>query len=274
MGATLELLPHHLDFWWELALLVVIMLLGHWIEMRSLVRTTSALDSLATLLPDEAERVEGDEIVVVSPPDLQVGDVIVVRPGGSVAADGRVVSGSASMDESMITGESLPVRREAGAIVVAGTIATDSGSRVEVTAVGEQTALAGIQRLVADAQASTLARPAPGRQGSGAGCSSSRSPPAVVTFVVWALIGDPRTASIRTVTVLVIACPHALGLAIPLVIAISTERAARAGILVKDRLAMEPMRPVDSVLFDKTGTLTRASHGHGGPAVSRRRGRR
>jgi Cu2+-exporting ATPase len=255
-GATLELLPHHLDFWWELALLVVIMLLGHWIEMRSLVRTTSALDSLATLLPDEAERVEGDEIVVVSPADLQVGDVIVVRPGGSVAADGRVVSGSASMDESMITGESLPVRREAGATVVAGTIATDSGLRVEVTAVGEQTALAGIQKLVADAQASSsraqrLADKAAGWLFWFALAS------AVVTFVVWALIGLPEDGLIRTITVLVIACPHALGLAIPLVISISTERAARAGVLVKDRLAMESMRTVDSVLFDKTGTLTK-----------------
>ncbi|HWV27793.1 MAG TPA: heavy metal translocating P-type ATPase [Aeromicrobium sp.] len=255
-GATLEILPHHLDFWWELALLVVIMLLGHWIETRSLVRTTSALDSLATLLPDEAERVEGDEVVVVSPADLQLGDVIIVRPGGSIAADGRVVSGSASMDESMITGESLPVRRDVGDTVVAGTIATDSGLRVEVTAVGEQTALAGIQKLVADAQASSsraqrLADKAAGwlfwfALGS-----------AVVTFIVWALIGLPEDGLIRTITVLVIACPHALGLAIPLVISISTERAARAGVLVKDRLAMEAMRSVDTVLFDKTGTLTK-----------------
>lgn len=255
-GATLELLPHHLDFWWELALLVVIMLLGHWIEMRSLAQTTSALDSLAALLPDEAERVEGDEVVVVSPSDLRVGDVIVVRPGGSVAADGRVVSGSASMDESMITGESLPVRRETGDTVVAGTIATDSGLRVEVAAVGEQTALAGIQKLVSDAQASSsraqrLADKAAGwlfwfALGS-----------ALITFMVWALIGLPDDGLVRTITVLVIACPHALGLAIPLVVSISTERAAKAGVLVKDRLAMEAMRTVDSVLFDKTGTLTK-----------------
>lgn len=255
-GATLELLPHHLDFWWELALLVVIMLLGHWIEMRSLAQTTSALDSLAALLPDEAERVEGDEIVVVSPSDLRVGDVIVVRPGGSVAADGRVVSGSASMDESMITGESLPVRRETGDTVVAGTIATDSGLRVEVAAVGEQTALAGIQKLVSDAQASSsraqrLADKAAGwlfwfALGS-----------ALITFMVWALIGLPDDGLVRTITVLVIACPHALGLAIPLVVSISTERAAKAGVLVKDRLAMEATRTVDSVLFDKTGTLTK-----------------
>lgn len=255
-GSTLGLLAHHLDFWWELALLVSIMLLGHWIEMRSLVRTTSALDSLATLLPDEAERVEGDDVVVVSPSDLGVGDVVVVRPGGSVPADGKVVSGSASMDEAMITGESRPVRRDVGDQVVAGTVATDSGLRVEVTAIGDETAIAGIQRLVADAQASAsrtqrLADTAAGwlfwfALGS-----------AVVTFIVWSLIGLPEDGVTRTITVLVIACPHALGLAIPLVISISTERAARAGVLVKDRLEMEAMRHVDTVLFDKTGTLTK-----------------
>ena len=255
-GATFGLLAHHLDFWWELALLVVIMLLGHWIEMRSLARTTSALDSLAALLPDEAERVEGDEVVTVSPAALSVGDVVIVRPGGSVPADGRVVDGSASMDEAMITGESKPVRRSVGDAVVAGTVATDSGLRVEVTAIGDQTALAGIQKLVADAQASgsraqRLADTAAGwlfwfALGS-----------ALATAAVWTLIGMPDEAVIRTITVLVIACPHALGLAIPLVISISTERAARGGVLVKDRLQMESMRGVDSVLFDKTGTLTK-----------------
>ena len=255
-GATLGLLAHHLDFWWELALLVVIMLLGHWIEMRSLARTTSALDSLAALLPDEAERVEGDQVVTVSPAVLDVGDVVIVRPGGSVPADGRVVDGSASMDEAMITGESKPVRRSVGDAVVAGTVATDSGLRVEVTAIGDQTALAGIQKLVADAQASgsraqRLADIAAGwlfwfALGS-----------ALITAAVWTLIGLPDEAVIRTITVLVIACPHALGLAIPLVISISTERAARGGVLVKDRLQMESMRSVDSVLFDKTGTLTK-----------------
>ena len=122
-----------------LALLVVIMLLGHWIEMRSLAQTTSALDSLAALLPDEAEKVEGDDIITVSPADLALGDVVIVRPGSSVPADGRIVDGSASMDESMVTGESKPVRRETGEQVVAGTVATDSGLRVEVTAIGEDT---------------------------------------------------------------------------------------------------------------------------------------
>ncbi|GAA2233821.1 heavy metal translocating P-type ATPase [Promicromonospora sukumoe] len=256
MGASLGLLDHQLDFWWELALLIVIMLLGHWIEMRSLAQTTSALDSLAALLPDEAERVEGDLVVTVAPGDLVVGDVVVVRPGGSVPADGRVVDGRAEMDESMVTGESRTVPRGPGEPVTAGTVATDSGLRVEVTATGDDTALAGIQRLVADAQASSsraqrLADVAAGWLfwfALGA---------AAITAVVWTLLGLPDDAVIRTVTVLVIACPHALGLAIPLVVSIATERAARGGVLVKDRLALESMRTVDTVLFDKTGTLTK-----------------
>lgn len=255
-GASLGVLDHQLDFWWELALLIVIMLLGHWIEMRSLAQTTSALDSLAALLPDEAERVDGEDVVTVSPSDLRVGDVVVVRPGGRVPADGKVVQGSASMDESMITGESRPVRRAEGDPVVAGTVATDSGVRVQVTAVGQDTALAGIQRLVTDAQNSSsraqrLADTAAGWLfwfALGA---------AVITALVWSVAGMPDAAVVRTITVLVIACPHALGLAIPLVVSIATERAARGGVLIKDRLALESMRTVTSVLFDKTGTLTK-----------------
>ncbi|WP_420733670.1 heavy metal translocating P-type ATPase [Brevibacterium luteolum] len=255
-GATLHLLDHELNFWWELALLVVIMLLGHWIEMRSLAQTTSALDSLAALLPDEAEKIDGDEVVQVAPADLVVGDVVIVRPGSSVPADGRIVDGSASMDESMITGESKTVRREAGAQVVAGTIATDSGLRVEVTATGEDTALAGIQKLVTDAQASS-SRAQRIADTAAAWLFWFALGAAIVTAVVWALLGLPDEAVVRTITVLVIACPHALGLAIPLVVSIATERAARGGVLVKDRLALESMRTVDAVLFDKTGTLTR-----------------
>nr|WP_029629213.1 heavy metal translocating P-type ATPase [Yaniella halotolerans] len=255
-GATLGIVDHELNFWWELALLVVIMLLGHWIEMRSLAQTTTALDSLAALLPDEAEKVHGDDVVKVAPAELVVGDVVIVRPGAAVPADGQIVDGSASMDESMVTGESKAVRREVGEHVVAGTVATDSGVRVEVTAIGDDTALAGIQKLVADAQASSsraqrLADTAAGWLfwfALGA---------ALVTAIVWSLLGAPDAAVVRTITVLVIACPHALGLAIPLVVSIATERAARGGVLIKDRLALESMRTVDSVLFDKTGTLTK-----------------
>ena len=255
-GATLGILDHELNFWWELALLVVIMLLGHWIEMRSLAQTTSALDSLAALLPDEAEKVEGDDIITVSPADLALGDVVIVRPGSSVPADGRIVDGSASMDESMVTGESKPVRRESGEQVVAGTVATDSGLRVEVTAIGEDTALAGIQKLVSDAQASS-SKAQRLADTAAAWLFWFALGAALITAIVWALLGMPDAAVVRTITVLVIACPHALGLAIPLVVSIATERAARGGVLVKDRLALESMRTIDSVLFDKTGTLTK-----------------
>ncbi|ODU65426.1 MAG: ATPase [Micrococcales bacterium 70-64] len=261
-GASLGILAAELDFWWELALLIVIMLLGHWIEMRSLAQTSTALESLAALLPDEAERLDGENITIVAPSDLQVGNIVIVRPGGRVPADGTVIEGTADVDESMITGESRPVSRGPGAHVVAGTVATDTAIRVEVTAIGSDTALAGIQRLVTEAQNSSspaqrLADKAAGWLfwfALGAG---------VITAVVWTLAGNPNDAIIRTITVLVIACPHALGLAIPLVVSISTERAAKGGVLIKDRLALESMRTVDSVLFDKTGTLTK-----GEPTVS------
>ncbi|WP_323385329.1 heavy metal translocating P-type ATPase, partial [Streptomyces calidiresistens] len=255
-GASLRLLDHGLNFWWELALLVVIMLLGHWIELRSLARTTSALDSLAALLPDEAERLDGDRVVKVAPADLAVGDVVLVRPGSAVPADGRIIDGSASMDESMVTGESGPVHRGGGEHVVAGTVATDSGLRVEVTATGEDTTLAGIQKLVTDARASS-SRAQRIADTAAAWLFWFALGAAAVTAVVWLLLGFPDAAVVRTITVLVIACPHALGLAIPLVVSIATERAARGGVLVKDRLALESMRTVDAVLFDKTGTLTR-----------------
>jgi Cu2+-exporting ATPase len=260
-ATTLRIGGFDLDFWWELALLIVIMLLGHWLEMRALGAASSALDALAELLPDSAERVRGDQTETVGLAELEVGDLVLVRSGGRVPADGTIVSGSAAVDESMITGESRAVRRSAGDRVVAGTVATDNAIRVKISAVGEQTALAGIQRLVADAQASSSRAQALADRAAaflfyfaaGAG---------LITFVVWALLGRLDQAVTRTVTVLVIACPHALGLAIPLVIAISTERAARAGILIKNRLALERMRTADVVLFDKTGTLTK-----GEPAV-------
>jgi Cu2+-exporting ATPase len=244
-----------LDFWWELAALIAVMLLGHWLEMRAVGQASGALQALAELLPDEAELVTDTGIQTVPLTALSVGDVVLVRPGGRVPADGEIVDGEVELDESMITGESRSVPKSIGDGVVAGTVVTDSAVRIRVTAIGEDTALAGIQRLVAEAQrsrsrAQTLADRAAAALfyvATGAG---------IVTFVVWALLGQMDDAIERTVTVLVIACPHALGLAIPLVIAISTSLAARAGILVKDRLALERMRQVHVVLFDKTGTLT------------------
>jgi P-type Cu2+ transporter len=250
-----------LEFWWELALLIDVMLLGHWQEMKALGQASSALDALAALFPDEAERVDADGVQAVSIGELRPGDLVLVRSGGRVPADGVVEEGSAAFDESMITGESRSVHRGPGERVVAGTVATDSSVRVRVMAVGEETALAGIQRLVAEAQASR-SRAQDLADRAAALLFYVAVGAAVITFIVWSAIGNIGEALERTVTVLVISCPHALGLAIPLVIAISTGVAARAGILVKDRLALERMRTVEAVLFDKTGTLTK-----GAPAV-------
>jgi Cu2+-exporting ATPase len=249
-----------LEFWWELALLVTIMLLGHWQEMKAIGQAHGALAALAALLPDEAERFTSHGAIELVPIDaLAAGDRVLVRSGARVPADGRIIEGEAELDESMITGESRPVAKSIGDRVVAGTVSTDSSLRVEIDAVGDDTALAGIQRLVADAQAS----------GSRAQVLADRfaamlfyvaAGAAAVTFAAWSVAGDMKRAIETTVTVLVIACPHALGLAIPLVIALSTAVAAKHGILVKDRLALERMRTVDAVLFDKTGTLTRGNH--------------
>ncbi|MEH6818913.1 MAG: heavy metal translocating P-type ATPase [Dietzia psychralcaliphila] len=261
-GSTLGLLGHELEFWWELALLVVIMLLGHWVEMRSLAQTGSALDSLASLLPDQAERVVDGGVETVEPGELLVDDEVIVRPGGNIPADGVITQGSASMDESMITGESSTVRRGEGDQVVAGTVATDSGVRIRVTAVGDDTTLAGIRRLVAEAQNSSSRAQRIADRTAGWLFWYALGV-AAVTAVSWQLLGNSEQAVARAVTVLVIACPHALGLAIPLVVSIATERAARGGVLITDRLALEGMRTVDVVLFDKTGTLTK-----GAPAVT------
>ncbi|MFF3866142.1 copper-translocating P-type ATPase [Micromonospora sp. NPDC001898] len=248
-----------LDFWWELAALVSIMLLGHWQEMKAIGQARGALAALAALLPDDAERVTEDGVQRLPVDQLRVGDVVLVRPGARVPADGQIVDGRAELDESMITGESRPVPRGAGDRAVAGTIATDSAIRVRVDAIGENTALAGIQRLVTEAQQSQ-GRAQLLADRFAAWLVYIATGAAILTFVVWSALGDVNEAVIRTVTVLVIACPHALGLAIPLVIALSTALAAKSGILVKDRLALERMRTVDAVLFDKTGTLTKGEH--------------
>src|SRR3954451_11044564 len=247
------------DLWFELATLVTIMLLGHWLEMRAIGQAQGALDALAELLPDEAERITETGVDSVSIDDLRVGDVVLVRPGGRVPADGAIVDGEAELDESMITGESRPNSRSVGDRVVAGAGSTDSSIRVRVDAVGDDTALAGIQRLVADAQASQ-SRAQVLADRFAALLFYVAVAAAVITFFVWWAVGDLDTAITTTVTVLVIACPHALGLAIPLVIALSTAVSAKAGILVKDRLALERMRSIDTVLFDKTGTLTKGAH--------------
>ena len=250
-----------LEFWWELALLIDVMLLGHWQEMKALGQASGALEALAALLPDEAEMVHGTMLHTVPVSQLRPGDVVLVRPGGRVPADGTVIEGDAAFDESMITGESKTAHRGPGDRVVAGTVATDNSVRIRVEAVGQETALAGIQRLVREAQASRSRAQALADRAA-ALLFYVAVTAGILTFVVWMALGETGDAVERTITVLVISCPHALGLAIPLVIAISTGVAARAGILVRDRLALERMRTVGAVLFDKTGTLTK-----GKPAV-------
>src|SRR5437667_783665 len=251
-----------IDVWWELASLITIMVLGHWLEMKAISQARGALHALAALLPDTAERIESGEIQTVSLSALHVGDVVLVRPGTRVPADGGVVEGSADVDESMITGESRAVSKGPGAKVIAGTVAGGGSLRVRITAVGEQTALSGIMRLVAAAQASSSRTQALADRAAAilfyVAVASGAS-----TFTYWWFSGDKEHALIRMATVLIIACPHALGLAIPLVIAISTSLGAQNGLLVKDRLALERARILDMVIFDKTGTLTRGS-----PAVS------
>src|SRR6202163_3289863 len=251
-----------IDVWWELASLITIMLLGHWLEMRAISQARGALNALAALLPDTAERVSGAEIQTVPLSEVRMGDIVLVRPGTRVPVDGVVTEGSADVDESMIAGESTTVSKGPGATVIAGTIVSGGSLRIRTTAVGEQTALSGIMRLAATAQAS----------GSRTQALADRAAAILfyvaiaagaITFAYWWFSGKKEHALIRTATVLIISCPHALGLAIPLVIAISTALGAQNGLLIKDRLALERARSLDIVIFDKTGTLTRGS-----PAVS------
>jgi Cu2+-exporting ATPase len=256
------------EVWWELSLLITIMLLGHWMEMRAIGQAQGALEALAELLPDEAERLtDGGDIETIAIADLSVGDVVLVRPGARVPADGTIVQGSGDLDESMITGESNPVPRAEGDRVIAASVAVGSSIRVRVDAVGEDTALAGIQRLVAQAQESR-SRTQVLADRAAALLFYVAVVAAVITVATWALLGQYDAAVTRSVTVLIIACPHALGLAIPLVTSIATSKSARSGILVKDRLALERMRTVDVVLFDKTGTLTKGEHAVTGVAGS------
>jgi Cu2+-exporting ATPase len=245
------------DLWWELATLVTIMVLGHWIELRSVSQAQGALNQLAKLLPDTAVRVVGDQTESVPISNLRDGDILLIRPGSAIPADGLVQEGSSAVNESLITGESRPVRKNPGDRVIAGTVNGSGSFRIDVTGTGEKTALAGIMRLVAQAQSSR----------SRAQALADRAAffltviaigAAVVTLIVWVAVGkDPAFVVERVVTVLVIACPHALGLAIPLVVAISTTLGARSGLLVRDRRGLEEARNVRAVFFDKTGTLTR-----------------
>jgi P-type Cu2+ transporter len=255
------------EVWWELATLITIMVLGHWLEMRAISQAQGALNALAALLPDTAERVNGSDVRTVPISELRAGDVVLIRPGTRVPADGEVTEGTSEVDESMITGESKPVLKSPGSKIVAGTVASGGSLRARITAVGDETALSGIMRLVAAAQASGSRTQALADRAAALLFYVALAAGAI-TFTYWWFSGDKEHALIRTATVLIIACPHALGLAIPLVIAISTSLGAQNGLLVKDRLALERARDLDVIIFDKTGTLTRGAPALSGVAVA------
>jgi len=242
--------------WWELATLVTVMLLGHWIEMRSISAAQGALKELAKLLPDTATRVTDQGEEQVPPGELRTGDLVLVRPGERVAVDGLVRQGESEVNEAMITGESRPVKKREGDQLIAGTINGQGSLRVVATGTGDQTKLSGIMRLVADAQRSK-SRSQHLADRAAQLLTIVAIAAAVITLVAWQVVGAPIDFSIvRVVTVLVIACPHALGLAVPLVVANSTTLGARHGLLVRDRRGLEEARNLDTVIFDKTGTLT------------------
>ena len=249
-------------FFWELVTLIDIMLLGHWIEMRSVRQASGALNALAKLMPDTAEHIMPDGSVHTMPvSSLKLNDLVLVRPGASIPADGVVADGESDVNEAMITGESLPVKKVAGAKVIAGSINQDGSLRVRVSAIGEQTALAGIMRLVRDAQQSKSNTQILADKAAG-WLFYLAIGVAALTAILWTIaLGFDLFTLERVVTVLVIACPHALGLAVPLVVAISTTSAAQNGILVRNRLALEAAREIDVVIFDKTGTLTKGEQG-------------
>jgi Cu2+-exporting ATPase len=255
-------LPGQTSFFWELVTLIDIMLLGHWIEMRSVRQASGALNELAKLMPDTAERVlpeGGTEEVPVT--ELQEDDLVLVRPGASVPADGEIKEGESEVNEAMITGESKPVLKEPGSEVIGGTINGDGSLRVRVTATGEDTALAGIMRLVKEAQQSKSDTQILADKAAGWLFYVALAV-AIVTAVAWIVaVGFDVDVIARVATVLVIACPHALGLAVPLVVAITTSMAASNGVLIRDRLELEEAREVDTVIFDKTGTLTEGRFG-------------
>ena len=254
-------LVNGMDFWWELATLVTIMLLGHWLEMASVQNAQGALNELAKLLPDEAELMRGKDLIKVSVTKLSVGDIVLVRPGARIPTDGEVVKGESDVNEAMLTGESKPVKKMLSAQVIGGTINGSGALSVRVTRIGADTTLAGIMKLVADAQNSKSKTQILADKAAfyltfvaiGA---------AVITGIAWGIDGKPVGFILqRIVTVLVIACPHALGLAIPLVTAISTTLGAKNGLLIRQRMALENARNIDVVLFDKTGTLTKGEQG-------------
>lgn len=247
-------------FFWELATLVTIMLLGHWLEMSSVMKAESALDAIKQLLPDKAEKLVNGKPQPVLVDELKVDDLILIRPGSGIPVDGIIIEGSTSVNEAAISGESKPVGKTVDDEVIAGTINQDGSLTVKVTKLGEDTALAGIMRLVREAQASKSNTQVLADKAAFV-LTIVAIVAGLLTFVFWFVTKDAAFALERSVTVFIIACPHALGLAIPLVVSISTTLSARNGLLVRQRLALESARELDVVLFDKTGTLTRGEQG-------------
>jgi Cu2+-exporting ATPase len=251
-----------MPFFWELASLIDIMLLGHWIEMRSVGEASKALESLARLMPSEAHRKLPDGSTEdVALDSLAVGDVVVVRPGEKLPADGDVVEGASSVDESMLTGESVPVSKSAGDQVIGGALNGRGALVVAIRRTGAESFLAQVVELVRVAQDSK-SKTQDLADRAAMWLTIVALGGGVVTFAAWMALGEPLSFAMeRAVTVMVIACPHALGLAIPLVIAVSTAIGASSGLLVRDRMAFENARLLTAVIFDKTGTLTLGEFG-------------
>lgn len=245
-----------MDFWWELSTLITIMLLGHWLEMSSISKAQGSLNSLAKLIPDQSEIVESDKPRIIPTVELKLGDKVIIRPGAQIPVDGRIIEGESDINEAMLTGESMPVRRTVGMKVIGGTINTTGRLIVEIDNVGDNTVLAGIMKLIQDAQSSRSATQLLADRVASYLVYISISVAILTAIGWWAVGGSLWFILERVVTVLIVACPHALGLAIPLVVAISTTKGLESGLLVRNRMALESARSIDTVLFDKTGTLT------------------
>jgi Cu2+-exporting ATPase len=259
-SAATVFFPVGKDFFWELATLIDVMLLGHWIEARSVLGASRALEELVKIMPTTAHLVKNGNVKDVPVSELKAGDVVLIRPGEKIPSDGVVTEGESYVNEALLTGESKPVHKAKKDKVIGGAINGDGAIRIKIEKTGEKTYLAQVIKLVRQAQESRSRTQDLANRAAALLFYVAVSAGAI-TYVVWALVGNAQFALTRTVTVLVIACPHALGLAIPLVVALSTSITAKSGILIRDRKAFEMVKDVDAVVFDKTGTLTMGQFG-------------
>jgi len=248
------------DFFWELATLVDVMLLGHWIEAKSVMGASRALEELVKIMPTTAHLVKNGEVVDIPVTDLKKDNVVLIRPGEKIPSDGIIIEGETFVNEALLTGESKPVHKKSENKVIGGSINDEGVLKVKIEKTGEETYLSQVISLVREAQSSKSKTQDLANRASALLFYVALSV-GIITYLVWFLLGTADVALERSVTVLVIACPHALGLAIPLVVAISTSITAKSGILIRDRKAFETMRAVDVVVFDKTGTLTEGKFG-------------